>query len=140
MWHALTQVIAELLSGDEVETIKTMFMTMDTQKRGYLSFDEFLMGLRKFGSQLTDTEIQHLMEDVRIECAPLPSFLHTQSSSQQSPNPNMTIIIGTPPTHSCLFVLCVCAWKYMLVCVVCVCVCVCVHENTCSLTMFNIGR
>ena len=61
----MTQVIAELLSGDEVETIKTMFMTMDTQKRGYLSFDEFMMGLRKFGSQLTEAEIQHLMEDVR---------------------------------------------------------------------------
>lgn len=56
------RVIAELLSGEEVDKIKTIFDMMDTNKNGSLTFEEFKTGLHKLGSQLTENEIQQLME------------------------------------------------------------------------------
>lgn len=76
LWTFL-QVIAELLSGEEVEKIKNTFDMMDTNKNGSLTFEEFKTGLHKLGSQLTENEIQQLMEAVSntwvdlsfVECA-----------------------------------------------------------------------
>lgn len=56
------RVIAGLLSGEEVEKIKNSFDMMDTNKNGALTFEEFKTGLHKLGSQLTESEIQQLME------------------------------------------------------------------------------
>lgn len=56
------QVIAELLSGEEVDRLKKMFNMMDTNQTGVISFEQFKNGLHKLGSQLAENEIQQLME------------------------------------------------------------------------------
>ncbi|KAH7281809.1 hypothetical protein KP509_36G064000 [Ceratopteris richardii] len=61
------RVIAELLSGEEVDSLKNMFNMMDTTKNGMLSFEEFKTGLRKLGSQLAENEIQQLMEAADVD-------------------------------------------------------------------------
>ncbi|KAI5061885.1 hypothetical protein GOP47_0022424 [Adiantum capillus-veneris] len=56
------RVIAELISGEEVEGLKAMFNMMDTNKNGVLTFEEFKTGLRKLGSHLAEHEIRQLMD------------------------------------------------------------------------------
>lgn len=57
------RVIAEhVLCGEEVEGIKEMFNTMDTNKTGFLTFDQLKAGLQKVDPQLSEGEIQQLME------------------------------------------------------------------------------
>lgn len=58
------QVIAEHLSVEEVEIIKDMFMLMDTDRDGKITFEELRAGLRKVGSQLAEPEIKLLMDVV----------------------------------------------------------------------------
>ena len=58
------QVIAELLSGEEVDGLKNMFSVMDTNNNGVISFEEFKTGLHKLGSQLGENEIQQLLDAV----------------------------------------------------------------------------
>jgi len=41
-----------------------MFMAMDTDNSGAITYDELKEGLRKYGSTLKDTEIRDLMEAV----------------------------------------------------------------------------
>ncbi|KAH7306731.1 hypothetical protein KP509_22G027200 [Ceratopteris richardii] len=56
------QIIAEFLSGEEVESLKNTFNMMDTDKTGVISFEQFKNGLHKLGSQLNESEIQQLLE------------------------------------------------------------------------------
>eukprot|EP00250_Pteridium_aquilinum_P015416 c22565_g6_i1 orf=289-1890(+) len=57
------RVIAEsVLCGEEVEGMKEMFNAMDTNKTGFLTFDQLKAGLQKIDSQLSEVEIQQLME------------------------------------------------------------------------------
>uniref|UniRef100_A0A0D6R1X9 non-specific serine/threonine protein kinase n=1 Tax=Araucaria cunninghamii TaxID=56994 RepID=A0A0D6R1X9_ARACU len=56
------RVIAEHLSVEEVEGIRDMFKTMDTDNNGAVSFEELKAGLQKVGSQLTEQEVHLLME------------------------------------------------------------------------------
>lgn len=62
----LIQVIGESLSEEEIAGLKEMFKAMDTDNSGAITFDELKVGLRKFGSTLKDTEIQDLMDAVRL--------------------------------------------------------------------------
>eukprot|EP00250_Pteridium_aquilinum_P014230 c21860_g4_i3 orf=1-1650(-) len=55
------RVIAEFLSGEEVDGIKKMFDSMDINKTGMLTCEEFKEGLKKLGSQLAEDEIQQLV-------------------------------------------------------------------------------
>lgn len=61
------RVIAELLSGEEVESIKDVFNKMDLNKTGSLNFEQLKAGLCKLGSQLADSEIQQLMEVADVD-------------------------------------------------------------------------
>ncbi|KAL2903012.1 Calcium-dependent protein kinase 30, partial [Bienertia sinuspersici] len=56
------RVIAEHLTVEEVEIIRDMFMLMDTDRDGRVTYDELKVGLRKVGSQLGEPEIKLLME------------------------------------------------------------------------------
>nr|AAN11310.1 calmodulin domain protein kinase 1 [Ceratopteris richardii] len=56
------RVIAELLTGEEVEGIRAMFNMMDVERTGSLTFGQLKAGLYKLGSQLPESEIQQLME------------------------------------------------------------------------------
>lgn len=67
------QVIAEFLSTEEVEDIKVMFNKMDTDNDGIVSIEELKAGLRDFGTQLAESEVQMLIEAVHIY---IPSTSH----------------------------------------------------------------
>ncbi|KAH9672989.1 calcium-dependent protein kinase 13 [Citrus sinensis] len=56
------RVIAEFLSVEEVEDIKEMFKKIDSDNDGVVSTDELKAGLRNFGSQLAESEVQMLIE------------------------------------------------------------------------------
>lgn len=58
------QVIAEHLSVEEVAGIKEGFQLMDTSNKGKINIDELRVGLHKLGHQVTDNDLQILMEAV----------------------------------------------------------------------------
>ena len=62
----VNQVIAESLSEEEIAGLRAMFEAMDTDNSGAITFDELKAGLRRYGSTLKDTEIQDLMEAVKM--------------------------------------------------------------------------
>jgi calcium-dependent protein kinase len=62
------QIIAELLSGDEVDGLKNMFSVMDTNNTGVISIEQFKKGLQNLGSQLAENDIQQLVDAVSIYC------------------------------------------------------------------------
>ncbi|CAA2957672.1 calcium-dependent kinase 26 [Olea europaea subsp. europaea] len=61
------RVIAESLSEEEIAGLKEMFMAMDTDNSGAITFDELKVGLRKYGSTLKDTEIRDLMDAADVD-------------------------------------------------------------------------
>jgi len=63
-------VIADHLSAEEVEDIKEMFKTMDTDNDGIVSYEELKTGIAKFGSHLAESEVQMLIEAVSISKNP----------------------------------------------------------------------
>ncbi|XP_011623021.1 calcium-dependent protein kinase 13 isoform X2 [Amborella trichopoda] len=60
------RVIAEHLSIEEVEDIKEMFKMMDTDNDGTVTYEELKAGIQKLGSQLSEADVQLLMEAVCI--------------------------------------------------------------------------
>ena len=58
------QVIAESLSEEEIGGLKELFKMIDTDNSGTITFDELKDGLKRVGSELTENEIQALMEAV----------------------------------------------------------------------------
>ncbi|XP_066312828.1 calcium-dependent protein kinase 3-like isoform X1 [Miscanthus floridulus] len=58
------RVIADHLSAEEVEDIKEMFKTMDTDNDGIVSYEELKTGIAKLGSHLAESEVQMLIEAV----------------------------------------------------------------------------
>jgi len=61
------QVIAESLSEEEIGGLKELFKMIDTDNSGTITFDELKDGLKRVGSELTETEIQALMEAADID-------------------------------------------------------------------------
>ena len=61
----LIQVIAAHLSVEEVAGMQEVFELMDTGRRGRIGIDELKVGLRKVGHQISDTDVQILMDAVR---------------------------------------------------------------------------
>ncbi|KAJ8434006.1 hypothetical protein Cgig2_001199 [Carnegiea gigantea] len=61
------RVIAESLSEEEIAGLKEMFMSMDTDNSGAITFEELKAGLHRYGSNLKDTEIRDLMEAADID-------------------------------------------------------------------------
>uniref|UniRef100_A0A7C9E928 non-specific serine/threonine protein kinase n=1 Tax=Opuntia streptacantha TaxID=393608 RepID=A0A7C9E928_OPUST len=61
------RVIAESLSEEEIAGLKEMFMSMDTDNSGAITFEELKAGLHRYGSTLKDTEIRDLMEAADID-------------------------------------------------------------------------
>ncbi|KAH7428454.1 hypothetical protein KP509_09G002600 [Ceratopteris richardii] len=69
-------VIAGFLSGEELDRLNVAFDLMDTDKNGLLTFEEFKNGLHKLGSQLTESEIQQLMETVCVQISHCDFSVH----------------------------------------------------------------
>ena len=53
---------------EEVANIKEGFQLMDTSNKGKINIDELKIGLHKLGHQITDTDVQMLMEAVSADC------------------------------------------------------------------------
>ncbi|XP_047321759.1 calcium-dependent protein kinase 26 [Impatiens glandulifera] len=61
------RVIAERLSEEEIAGLREMFISMDTDNSGAITFDELKAGLRRYGSTLKDTEIRDLMDAADVD-------------------------------------------------------------------------
>ncbi|KAL8172489.1 hypothetical protein V2J09_024293 [Rumex salicifolius] len=61
------KVIAENLSGEEIQGLKQMFANIDTDGSGSITYDELKEGLARLGSKLTETEVQQLMEAADVD-------------------------------------------------------------------------
>ncbi|XP_039123875.1 calcium-dependent protein kinase 26-like [Dioscorea cayenensis subsp. rotundata] len=61
------RVIAESLSEEEIAGLKEMFQAMDTDNSGAITFDELKEGLRKYGSNLKESEIRDLMNAADVD-------------------------------------------------------------------------
>ena len=58
------QVIASNLNEEEIKVLKQMFMNMDTDNSGTITYEELKAGLAKLGSKLSEAEVKQLMEAV----------------------------------------------------------------------------
>ncbi|KAI7726200.1 hypothetical protein M8C21_027346 [Ambrosia artemisiifolia] len=58
----VVHVIAENLSREEIQGLKSMFMNMDTDKSGTITYEELKTGLARLGSKLTESEVRQLMD------------------------------------------------------------------------------
>ncbi|XP_062221331.1 calcium-dependent protein kinase 6-like [Phragmites australis] len=61
------RVIAQNLSEEELAGLKEMFKAMDTDGSGAITFEELKEGLRKYGSNLNEAEIRHLMDAADVD-------------------------------------------------------------------------
>lgn len=66
------QVIAGCLSEEEIQGLKEMFKSMDSDNSGTITLEELKQGLAKQGTKLSEYEVKQLMEAV--------SFTWTQMS------------------------------------------------------------
>ncbi|GAB4846161.1 Calcium-dependent protein kinase 33 [Ancistrocladus abbreviatus] len=61
------KVIAENLSGDEIQGLKQMFANIDTDNSGSITYEELKEGLARLGSKLTEAEVKQLMEAADVD-------------------------------------------------------------------------
>ncbi|MFS7915281.1 putative calcium-dependent protein kinase 5 CAMK-CDPK family [Helianthus anomalus] len=61
------RVIASKLSEEEIAGLKQMFKAIDTDSSGYITFEELKAGLKRFGSNLNESEIYKLMQSADID-------------------------------------------------------------------------
>ncbi|GAB4834142.1 Calcium-dependent protein kinase 25 [Ancistrocladus abbreviatus] len=61
------RVIAESLSEEEIAGLKEMFKMIDTDNSGQITFEELKEGLKRFGANLEESEIRHLMQAADVD-------------------------------------------------------------------------
>ncbi|KAD3067043.1 hypothetical protein R6Q59_018830 [Mikania micrantha] len=61
------KVIAENLSTEEIQGLKSMFTNMDTDNSGTITYEELKTGLARLGSKLTEAEVKQLMEAADVD-------------------------------------------------------------------------
>ncbi|PWA89951.1 calcium-dependent protein kinase [Artemisia annua] len=61
------KVIAESMSEEEIKGLKAMFVNMDTDKSGSITYEELKTGLARLGSKLSETEVKQLMEAADVD-------------------------------------------------------------------------
>ncbi|XP_021889068.1 calcium-dependent protein kinase 2-like [Carica papaya] len=61
------KVIAESLSEEEIQGLKTMFANMDTDNSGTITYEELKSGLARLGSRLSEAEVKQLMEAADVD-------------------------------------------------------------------------
>lgn len=59
-------MVADHLPDDQVNGIKQMFYTMDTDQNGNLSFEELKDGLNKLCLDIADPDVQLLIDAVSL--------------------------------------------------------------------------
>jgi calcium-dependent protein kinase len=61
------RVIAESLSEEEIAGLKEMFMMIDTDNSGQITFEELKVGLKRYGANLKESEIYDLMHAADVD-------------------------------------------------------------------------
>ncbi|XP_077253925.1 calcium-dependent protein kinase-like [Tasmannia lanceolata] len=61
------KVIAENLSEEETNGMKTVFTNMDTDKNGTITYEELKTGLAPLGSQFSEAEVKQLMDAADVD-------------------------------------------------------------------------
>ncbi|KAI3673807.1 hypothetical protein L6452_39937 [Arctium lappa] len=61
------KVIAENLSAEEIQGLKSMFLNIDTDNSGTITYEELKTGLARLGSKLTEAEVRQLMEAADVD-------------------------------------------------------------------------
>ncbi|KAG8386125.1 hypothetical protein BUALT_Bualt03G0116500 [Buddleja alternifolia] len=61
------KVIAENLSTEEIQGLKSMFTNMDTDNSGTITYEELKDGLARLGSKLTEPEVRQLMDAADVD-------------------------------------------------------------------------
>ncbi|XP_009625601.1 calcium-dependent protein kinase 1-like [Nicotiana tomentosiformis] len=61
------RVIADSLSEEEIAGLKEMFKMIDTDNSGQITFEELKDGLKRFGSNLKESEIYDLMQAADVD-------------------------------------------------------------------------
>jgi calcium-dependent protein kinase len=61
------RVIAESLSEEEIAGLKEMFLMMDSDGSGSISFEELKEGLKKVGSNLMEADVRQLMDAADVD-------------------------------------------------------------------------
>ncbi|KAG6520436.1 hypothetical protein ZIOFF_017492 [Zingiber officinale] len=61
------RIVAEYLSVEEVADIKEMFEKLDINQNGKITFEELKLGLHKLGHQISDSDVQILMEAADVD-------------------------------------------------------------------------
>ncbi|KAH9315831.1 hypothetical protein KI387_024458 [Taxus chinensis] len=61
------EVIAQSLSEEEIAGLREMFKTMDTDNSGAITFDELKAGLKRYGSNMKESEIRALMDAADVD-------------------------------------------------------------------------
>ncbi|KAJ9567944.1 hypothetical protein OSB04_003910 [Centaurea solstitialis] len=61
------KVIAENLSAEEIQGLKSMFLNIDTDKSGTITYEELKTGLARLGSKLTEPEVRQLMDAADVD-------------------------------------------------------------------------
>ncbi|XP_061360839.1 calcium-dependent protein kinase 1-like isoform X2 [Gastrolobium bilobum] len=61
------RVIAENLSEEEIAGLKEMFKTIDTDNSGQITFEELKVGMKRFGANLSESEIYDLMQAADVD-------------------------------------------------------------------------
>ncbi|WOG86335.1 hypothetical protein DCAR_0205537 [Daucus carota subsp. sativus] len=61
------KVIAENLSEEEIIGLKEMFKSIDTDNSGTITYDELKDGLRKLGTELSESEVGQLIEGADVD-------------------------------------------------------------------------
>ncbi|XP_051125295.1 calcium-dependent protein kinase 2-like [Andrographis paniculata] len=61
------KVIAESLSEEEIKGLKAMFLNMDTDNSGTITYEELKSGLARLGSKLSEAEVKQLMEAADVD-------------------------------------------------------------------------
>ncbi|GFS41491.1 calcium dependent protein kinase 1 [Actinidia rufa] len=61
------RVIAENLSEEEIAGLKQMFMMIDADNSGQITFEELKAGLKRVGANLKDSEIYNLMQAADVD-------------------------------------------------------------------------
>ncbi|KAI7746794.1 hypothetical protein M8C21_007701 [Ambrosia artemisiifolia] len=63
----VVHVIAESMSEEEIKGLKAMFVNMDTDKSGSITYEELKTGLARLGSKLSEVEVKQLMEAADVD-------------------------------------------------------------------------
>ncbi|CAN8246267.1 unnamed protein product [Cochlearia groenlandica] len=77
------KVIAESLSEEEIQGLKTIFENMDTDKSGSITYEELKTGLHRLGPKISDNEVKQIMEAADVDGSGTIDYIEFISATMQ---------------------------------------------------------